>query len=171
MTPLANVSSCWSSLRARTEDRAWSHWTRFGGTASRRSLRRTVRVDLGADVLIRLWGTVLGAAEPEVDLSGAVADAHVLTFRARVLVELVLEAVLAQGALAALPSEVEGAAEVGAGVEGGVAFVDGRWNPATMEGQEEGKAAQAAADDGDTWLSRGHCCEIDCWGCQGLGWV
>ena len=80
------------------------------------------------------------AAELEVDLAGAVADVHVLTFQARVLVKLALEAVLARAALAALPSKVEGAAEVRAGIEAGVAFVDGRGDSA-VEGQEESEAA------------------------------
>ena len=81
------------------------------------------------------------AAELEVELAGCVADAHVVAFGAGVLGELVLEAVLTEGALPALPPEVEGAAKVGAGLEVGVALVESRWDAATIEGQEEGKAA------------------------------
>ena len=98
-------------------------------------------VDLGAEVLRALGRAPVLPAELEVELAGCVADAHVVAFRAGVLGELVLEAVLAQGALPALPPEVEGAAEVGAGLEVGVALVEGRWDAATIEGQEEGKAA------------------------------
>ena len=83
-------------------------------------------VDLGAEILRALGRATVLAAELEVEGAGAVADPHVIAFRTGVLGELVLEAVLAEGALPALPPEVEGAAQVGTGVEAGIALVERR---------------------------------------------
>ena len=90
----------------------------------------------------------------EVDRAGGVTHDELLALWAGVRVEEVLEAVLAQGALAALPAEVEAAAEMRAGVGARVALVERRGDAAAVEGQEEGEAAEATADDGDAGVGR-----------------
>ena len=117
-----------------------------GGHGVEEELAEDGAVDFRADVLLARpvpFPETLSALAPkmEVELPGAVVDPLLLAFWMGVLVERGLEAVLAQRALAALPSEVEGAAEVRAGVDVGVALVDGGGDPAAVEGQEEGEAA------------------------------
>ena len=108
-------------------------------------------VDLGpeverVDVLLCVFG--------DEDVALRVADAVGVGLRARVLREDLPEAVLAQGALAAVVAEVEHAAEVGAGVDARLTLVDRRGDAAPVEGDEEGEAGGSAAYDRDTRVRR-----------------
>ena len=90
-----------------------------------------------------------------------VAYPHLVGFGTRLLLERLLKTILAQSALSALPSEVESTAEVGAGVDVGVMFVECRVDAASVESQQKGEAAHTATNDGDARLgsgSRGHGC-------------
>ena len=105
-------------------------------------------VDLRTEVAGVLVRVCINRAE---DLL-AVDEAVTVTLGARVLLEEWLKAILAQSTLAAVVSEVEGAAEVDAGGGVGFALVEGGWYAPVVEGEEEGETAQATADDCDTGL-------------------
>ena len=95
------------------------------------------------------WSLVVIAAVVHEHLTRGVVEEHLLALRARILVECILEAIFAEGALAALPTEVEAAAEVSTGREGNIALVGDGGNSTAGECEEEGKATEAATDDGD----------------------
>ena len=69
-----------------------------------------------------------------------------------VLFELLLEAVLTQGAQPCVVPKVEQAARVAARCEAGLALVERRGDSAFVEGEEEGEVAWASADDRDAGL-------------------
>ena len=111
-------------------------------------------VDFGANVLRALGRQrgILGAVAArgtvaEVELSGGVVDSELFAFGTAVLVERFLKPVLAESTLAVLPAEVEGASEVSASVEACFTLIECGRDITAVEGEEECKAAETAAND------------------------
>ena len=90
----------------------------------------------------------------KIELARPVVDPPFLAFRTRVLVKLLLEAVLAQCTLPRLPRKIKTTANMGAGAEACVTFVEYRWDSAAMEGEKKDKPAESTTDDSNTRLNR-----------------